>query len=181
MSSSRKIALIGLRASGKSTVGKALAAHRNVPFFDLDEEIVAQADVPGLDSCKEVLLVLGEPSFRAVETAALRRILARRGPLVIATGGGAVEAPENRALLAQNTLTIWLKVAIPILQARLRNELGSRPPLLGKDSISEVPLIAARRTPLYAECADFVLEADVGDPETLTARLQSWLAYVEPG
>lgn len=174
-SQTHKIALVGLRASGKSSVGKALAARMNLAFVDLDEEIVARADVPGLDSCGEVLIVLGEPSFRAVETGALRTVCARKGPLVLATGGGAIEAPENRALLAQNATVVWLKVEIPILQARLRAELRPRPPLLGRSTVDEVPQIAARRGPLYAETADYVLEADVGDPDTLAERILVFL------
>jgi shikimate kinase len=171
----RKIALVGLRASGKSSVGKALAERMDLPFVDLDEEIVARANVPGLDSCGEVLIVLGEPSFRTVETAALRSVCDRRGPAVIATGGGAIESSLNRALLAQHATVVWLKVEIPILQARLRAELKSRPPLLGKSAVDEVPLIAARRAPLYAEAADYVLEADVGDPGTLAERILVFL------
>ncbi|MDZ4772506.1 MAG: shikimate kinase [Planctomycetota bacterium] len=172
---SRKIALIGLRASGKSSVGKALAARMNLDFVDLDQEIVARADVSGLDSCGEVLIVLGEPSFRAVETACLRAVCERSTELVIATGGGAIEASENRALLAQHTTSVWLKVGVPILQARLRAELSPRPPLLGKSTVDEVPVIAARRNPLYAEAADFVLSADVGDPDVLAERILVFL------
>jgi shikimate kinase len=171
----QKIALVGLRASGKSSVGKALAERMEVPFADLDEEIVVRADVPGLDSCGEVLIVLGEPAVRAVESGALRTVLARKGPLVIATGGGAIEAPENRAMLAQGAIVVWLKVDLSILQARLRAELRPRPPLLGRSTVGEVPQIAARRGPLYAETADFVLEADVGDPGTLAERILVFL------
>lgn len=172
---SRKIALVGLRASGKSTVGKALAARMNFDFVDLDQEIVARADVPGLDSCGEVLIVLGEPSFRAVETACLRSVCERPGDWVVATGGGVIEAPENRALLAQHATSVWLKVDVPILQARLRAELSPRPPLLGRSTVDEVPVIAARRSPLYAEAADFVLPADVGDPDVLAERILVFL------
>lgn len=171
----QKIALVGLRASGKSSVGKALAERMEFPFVDLDEEVVARADVPGLDSCGEVLIVLGEPAFRTVETAALRTVLERRGPFVLATGGGAIEASMNRALLAKKATVVWLKVEIPILQARLRAEMRPRPPLLGRSTVDEVPQIAARRAPLYAEAADFVLEADVGDPGTLADRILLFL------
>jgi shikimate kinase len=171
----QKIALVGLRASGKSSVGKALAERMEVPFVDLDEEIVQRADMPGIDSCGEVLIVLGEPAFRVVESGALRSVLERAGPLVIATGGGAIEAGANRALLAKRATVVWLKVEIPILQARLRAEMRPRPPLLGRSTVDEVPQIAARRGPLYAETSDYVLEADVGDPGTLAERILVFL------
>lgn len=171
-----KVALVGLRASGKSTVGAALAKRLGWSHHDLDDAIVAEANVPGLDSCREVLLVLGEPAFRAVESKALRTLLAQPGPFVLATGGGAIEASENRALLALHTTVVWLRVAIPILQARLRAEVGTRPPLLGKSVIDEVPLIAARRTPLYAEAADLNLDASLGDPEDLAEQIAGYLA-----
>lgn len=172
----RKIALVGLRASGKSTIGRALATRLALPFVDLDHEVVTQANIPGLDTCAEVLVALGEPAFREIETLALRAVLARRGRIVLATGGGVVESPVNRGLLAGQTTVVWIKVGVAILQARLRNEVSVRPPLLGKSTVDEVPLIAARRAPLYAEAANHVLEADVGDPDTLAERIQDLLA-----
>lgn len=171
----KKIALVGLRASGKSSIGRALARRLSVPFVDLDDEIVKRANTTGLDTCAEVLVVLGEPMFREIEKAALKAVFERRGALVVATGGGAIEACENRALLAAHATVVWVQVDVSILQARLRNEVAKRPPLLGKSTIDEVPQIAARRAPLYAEAADRVLQADVGDADTLAERVAGLL------
>lgn len=109
-----RIALGGPMAVGKSTVGRALAVDLGVPFVELDTEI--GADIPAIFTAE------GEAGFRARETAALARAAAGHG--VLALGGGALVAPENRVLLANWTVVV-LMAGTEVLERRL--EAAGRP------------------------------------------------------
>ena len=110
--------------SGKTTLGRQLAAHYGCPFLDLDEAIVARAgrEIPAIFQTQ------GEAYFRQLEADTLREVLARPGPLVLATGGGTPCFHENMSRLAAAGRTVWLDVPLPLLAARLRAAgLASRP------------------------------------------------------
>ena len=119
------ISLIGMPASGKTTLGRALAAHYGLPFVDLDAEIVARAGqvIPA------IFLQHGEAYFRQLEAEVLREVLARPAPLVLATGGGTPCFHANLAALQAAGPTLWLSVPVPTLAARLAAtaERASRP------------------------------------------------------
>ena len=120
-----KIFLIGMPGAGKTTLGRALAAHYALPFLDLDAEIVVRAGqvIPA------IFLEHGEAHFRQLEAEVLREISARPGPLVLATGGGTPCFYDNIKVLNSNGLTVWLDVPVPVLAARLAAgaEKASRP------------------------------------------------------
>lgn len=100
----RSIALIGMPGSGKTSVGRAVAKRMNRAFYDLDEMITAEIgmDIPAFFALK------GERAFRAVEARALQKA-AREPGCVIATGGGIVTVPGNRAILAQNCACVQIE------------------------------------------------------------------------
>ncbi len=111
--------------SGKTTLGHALAARFNLPFLDLDAEIVARAS----QVISAIFLEHGEAHFRQLEADTLREIVARPGPLVLATGGGTPCFHHNLTVLNDNGITLWLDVPVSLLTARLATaaETKSRP------------------------------------------------------
>jgi shikimate kinase len=111
--------------SGKTTLGRALAAHFGLPFLDLDAEIVARAGqvIPA------IFLEHGEAHFRQLEADVLREITARPAPVVLATGGGTPCFHNNIAVLNAAGTTLWLDVPVAELTTRLAAvaERASRP------------------------------------------------------
>jgi len=151
------IVLIGMRASGKTTLGRALAERLHAGFTDLDDEVAALAGC-GAD---ELLARDGERAFRQVEARALAAACALRGH-VIATGGGAVLHGDAWAALAATGTVIWLQAAAETLAARGGSR--ARPPLTALPPQAEIAALAARREPLYRAAADFVVRTDEGEP-----------------
>jgi shikimate kinase len=116
--------LIGMPGSGKTTIGRRLAAHYGWDFRDLDADIVAQAG----RTVPEIFAAEGEAGFRQREAAALRAVAARPGPpLVLATGGGTPCFHDNLDVLHQTGFTLWLDVPTPELVRRLLRNPTKRP------------------------------------------------------
>jgi shikimate kinase len=162
-SRSEVVSLIGARCSGKTSAGRELARRLAWTFVDLDQEI-ARADAAARETeeigpAGSVLARVGEPAFRDLESRALTEILDRPGPFVLATGGGVVEREENRKLLARRTTCVWLRVAPSEMQRRLRADPTPRPALEpGGDPVEELPRIAERRAPAYAETCELQID-----------------------
>lgn len=136
------IILVGMPGSGKSTVGKALAAKLGRPFVDADEEIVKEiGDIPTFFARH------GEEAFRKAETAVLAR-LGRESGLVIATGGGCVTREENYPLLHQNGTIIRIDRDLADLPTKGRPISQS----------TDLSLLFAKRDPLYEAFADLTVE-----------------------
>lgn len=153
----RILALIGLRASGKTTVGRLLARKLDRAFVDLDDEIAtldARENGGARRAAGEILAERGEPAFRDLEERALAAVFDRETPCVLATGGGVVERPSNRARLARDATCVWLVVDVAELQRRMRASRTSRPSLTGKDPVDEIADIERRRRASYEEIAD---------------------------
>ena len=172
--------LIGLRGSGKTTLGRLLAARRAVPFIDLDERTIAGS---GHASVSAMFRAEGEHAFRAAESRALASLLSDPSAAgsVIALGGGTPTAPGARALLeaarASGTVKVVLLDAPPaVLGARLSVSPGDRPLLMGANFAEEAELLGGRRLPGYRELADAVVPTG-GGVEAALAQLQeirSW-------
>jgi len=128
--------LIGLPGSGKTTLGRQLAAYYGRAFLDLDAVIVAEAG----QSIPAIFAAEGEAGFRAREAAALRAVAARPGPpLVVATGGGAPCFHDNVAVLRASGFLLWLDVPLPELVRRLGRSRTSRPLLAAAIGPGETP------------------------------------------
>lgn len=160
---SEVVSLIGARCSGKTSAGRELAKRLHWTFVDLDEEIsradAAARESTELPSAGGVLERVGESAFRDLESRALAEILDRSGPFVLATGGGVVEREENRKLLARRTTCVWLRVTASEMQRRMRSDPTVRPALEpGADPIEELPRVAERREPAYAETCDLEID-----------------------
>ena len=172
------IVLIGMRCSGKSTVGRELARLLDRPFVDADDRTVQMGRRAGFHhaSAGELLAARGLATFRDLEAAALRPLLEPRQDLVVAAGGGALERADTRSWLTRTATCVWLDVPADTLQARLRADSTARPSLTGADPAAEVPAVLARREPQYAAMAQ--LRVDAGDraPDALAQAIRDELA-----
>ncbi len=157
--------LCGPMGCGKSTVGRALAARLGRRFIDTDESIVEQTGYP----IETIFATFGEPVFRLHETEALRRALDVAGA-VVALGGGALLAPENRALIEERARRIYLRARVETLEARLAHSAVRRP-LLAHASIGT---ILAARVALY-EAAEITVDVDDLEPDAIAARIAALL------
>ena len=159
------IFLVGMMGAGKSTVGKALARRLGRDFVDCDREIVQRTGVP----IATIFEIEGEPGFRARESAVLAELAARKG-IVVATGGGAVLADENRRLMRECGIVVYLHAALDHLHERTRRD-GARP-LLGKsDRRATLASILEARDALYREVAHVVVESGVPSAGSLAGRI----------
>jgi len=153
------LCLIGLRGSGKTTVGRLLAARLGLPFADADDEVERRAGL----TVAEIFARCGERRFRELERETLLELLARDG-LVLATGGGCVLDPDVRAALRRTGTTVWLDAA-PAVRAE-RSAGSGRPPLTAwGGGPAEEEQVAREREPLYRACAARRIATDRRTPE----------------
>lgn len=154
----RNIALIGSRATGKSTVGKILARKLGRDFIDMDERLILEA---GRDIAAWVERE-GWDSFRTAESGLLK-LISRQKKIVAATGGGIILDPQNRTLLRENFITVWLKASSQTIYSRLCSDPGSaetRPALTNLPVREEIDRVLSEREPLYAQAADFQVDTE---------------------
>ncbi len=148
---SGNLVLVGMMGSGKTTIGRALAKHLGKAFVDSDEEIQKRTGV----TIPHIFDVEGEAGFRQRETAAIGDLVGGDN-LVLATGGGAVLLPQNRELLQQNGIVIYLKASVHDLWLRTRND-RNRPLLQTGDARAKLTELFQQRDPLYRQVADIVV------------------------
>jgi len=148
------IFLVGLMGAGKSTIGRQLARELGKQFRDSDSEIEKRTGV----SIDVIFDIEGEQGFRRRETGLLRELVGERG-IVLATGGGAVLASENRQLLRDNGMIIYLKASAEHLAGRVK--LDRRRPLLQTgDKLAKIRELMTQREPVYQQLADMVIETN---------------------
>lgn len=150
--------LVGARASGKTTVGKALAKKLGLPFADTDQHLLESAG----RSVDQIVESEGWPGFRQRESTALGEVAdAHPRGCVVSTGGGMVLAEANRTLMRQRGMVVFLDAPVEVLAERLgRNPLNSqRPSLTGKGLVEEVREVLDERRPLYEAAAHHIVDA----------------------
>ncbi|WFE39674.1 shikimate kinase [Micromonospora sp. WMMD998] len=167
MSTRPVVVLVGAPGSGKTTVGAALAEALGVDFRDTDTDIERLAGKP----IPEIFVDEGEDHFRTLERAAVAAALASHGG-VLALGGGAVLAEENRAALIGHTV-VHLSVELP--DAIRRVGLGAGRPLLALNPRATLKHLLDQRRPLYAEVATATVVTDGREPEELAAEIAALL------
>jgi len=168
-----RIALIGLRGAGKSTLGAKLAAKLDVPFVELDRCIEKEAGV----SLGVIFELYGQSGFRRLERRCLDDILERTPKFVLATGGSLVSEPGTFERLLTNCYSVWLKASPDDHMQRVVAQGDMRPMADNRESMEDLKRILAVREPLYgkadvaidtsthslAQCVRLVLEARSGD------------------
>src|SRR5687768_3368246 len=141
-----RIALIGLRGAGKSTLGEKLARERGVPFIELDREVEQEAGA----KLGEVFAMYGQDAFRRFERRALERVLRDNERAVIATGGSLVTDPSSYELLLERCHCVWLKASPEDHMSRVIAQ-GDMRPFKGRSAaLDEIRKLLADRDRLYA-------------------------------
>jgi shikimate kinase len=164
------VLLIGLRCSGKTTIGRAAAEALGLAFIDLDDLTLRELNAP---SVSQAWRDRGEAEFRRAEARALAGALTQTDAIV-ALGGGTPTAPGADALLLQATrngaIIVYLRADAQTLRARMQGQTSDRPGLTGDDPIAEVAAVLAERDPLYRSLAQQVVQVDrLSEAEALAA------------
>lgn len=159
--------------TGKSTIGRLLAARLHIPFADLDEAIVARAG----KSIPRIFSEDGECIFRSLEGEVLAELCADEEAKVLATGGGAILSAPNRKRVQQAGPVIWLHAAVETLASRVEGD-DNRPLLHGVDPLLKARELNRKRAPYYEQCANFKVDTGALDAEqavdAIAAFLEKW-------
>jgi shikimate kinase len=161
------IVLVGFMGAGKTTVGRLLAAKLGVPFTDSDHVIEDRAGKP----IRQVFADDGEPAFRQLEHEVIADLL-YGSDLVLALGGGAVQHPGTRALLAAVPVA-YLRVGYDEAMRRVGGDHGR--PMLARPDVAR---LYAARDPVYAQAATFTVDTDARGPEEIALDI---LARLDTG
>ena len=162
-----RIALVGLRGAGKSTLGPLLAARLGLPFRELNAEIAQDAGMPA----GEVMALYGEAAYRRRERAALER-LAEGPPLVLTAAGGIVADAETYNLLLAQFLTIWLRATPEEHMTRVRAQGDERPMQGNPQAMAELRAILDARTTAYAR-ARLMVDTSGRTPQQILKLIQT--------
>ncbi len=142
----RRVALIGLRGAGKSTLGRKLAAELGLPFLDLDRLVEQDYGAP----LPDVIEMAGLATFRRYELACLERVIAEQEAAVIAAAGGIVSNAETFALLLRRTHTVWIKARPEEHMHRVMQQGDFRPMARNREAMADLVAILEARAPEYA-------------------------------
>jgi len=160
-----KIALIGYRGTGKSTIARLLARDLGLGLVELDRVIDERAG----EKIPEIVSKFGWEKFRNLETEFLADIL-KKDNTIFDLGGGVVEREENRNLIKDNCTVVWLKAKPEVIIQRIKEQMH-RPSLTGKSFTDEVPEVLARREPLYRGLAQIEIDTEDKPPELLAQEI----------
>jgi XRE family transcriptional regulator, aerobic/anaerobic benzoate catabolism transcriptional regulator len=143
----RRIALIGLRGGGKSTLGRLLAERLGVPFIELDREIEKRAGA----TLSEIFDMFGQETFRRAEREALEDVLRQHQAFVMATSGSIVTDPGTMELLLSSCFTVWVRAEPNVHMKRVIEQGDMRPMANSARAMEDLIAILKSREPLYAK------------------------------
>ncbi len=164
------IFLIGPRASGKTTVARLLAELLGWNWVDADAALEHRAG----RTIREIFVAEGEPAFRDLESAVLADTCGQTR-VVVATGGGVILRPENRARLKFGRCA-WLSADAPTLWQRMQADAttAERRPNLGVGGLKEIEELLRQREPLYRECAGLIVDTARHTPDEIARLIRDW-------
>jgi 3-dehydroquinate synthase len=169
------IFLVGLMGAGKTTIGRLLARKLGKRFVDSDHEIEARTGA----SIPWIFEIEGEASFRRREAEMIRELTGQHG-IVLATGGGVVLDPANRAFLAERGTVIYLRAGINSILQRTSHD-RNRPLLQTPDPRRKLEELTAQREPLYREVADLVIDTGRPNVQSMVHTILEQMAALEAG
>jgi XRE family transcriptional regulator, aerobic/anaerobic benzoate catabolism transcriptional regulator len=166
----QRIALIGLRGAGKSTLGAKLAEERVMPFIETDREIERDAGMP----LAEIFALYGQSGYRAIEKRTLERVLNENERAVLSVGGGVVSEKETFDFLLSHCYTVWIKAQPEEYMRRVMAQ-GDFRAMAGNDhAIEDLRRILEAREPLYRQ-ADMELDTSDSSAEESFSKLKTTL------
>jgi XRE family aerobic/anaerobic benzoate catabolism transcriptional regulator len=171
-----RVALIGMRGAGKSTLGRALGARLGVPFIELDRVIEQQSGM----AVSEMFELFGQETFRRNERGALEAVLAEHARFVLATGGSLVTEPATFERLTSSCRTVWVRTTPDEHMRRVIDQGDLRPMANNDRAMDDLISILASREPLYAK-ADLILDTAGETPQQSLHKLLGLLGEPAPG
>lgn len=168
--------LIGCRAVGKSSIGKALAKKLSYAYLDTDTMIT---DSQG-KNVAEIVAANGWSHFREKEKEVLMQLI-HRDHCVVATGGGAIVHTELWPPLKEQGIVVWLRAELDTLCKRIQKDTQTdtlRPSLTGGDICQELEEVLKERSQLYAAAADFTIDTGLMDVDEAVAEIESNLTHI---
>ncbi|WP_271946690.1 shikimate kinase [Ruegeria faecimaris] len=149
----KTVVLVGMMGAGKTAVGRALAARLQVPFLDSDAEIESAANM----TIPEIFERDGEAFFRSKESQVIGRLLVEEKG-ILSTGGGAFMTEQNRDMITQRGVSVWLRADLGVLWNRVRHK-DTRPLLRTENPFATLRALYDQRVPIY-ERADLAVSSD---------------------
>jgi len=170
-----RIALIGLRGAGKSTLGERLASDLGVPFIELDREIEAESGLP----LAELFSLYGQAGYRRFEGRCLERVVKEYPRAVLSVGGGVVSEGGTYDFLLANCFTVWLKARPEEHMQRVIAQGDMRPMAESREAMEDLKRILAGREPQYRK-ADEIVDTSGLTVVTAFARLLDLVVRPQP-
>ena len=165
-----RVALLGMRGAGKSTLGAKLAAETGNRFVELDREIEKETGIP----LGEIFSLYGQSGFRAIEKRTLEKVLKENQRMVLSVGGGLVSEKETFDYLLSHCYTVWIKARPEEHMSRVLAQGDFRPMAANDQAMEDLRRIWEAREPLYRK-ADLVLDTSGTSVDESFRKLQATL------
>lgn len=161
----KNVYLIGFMGSGKSTIAYQMQKRFHLKRIEMDDRIVKKAGMP----ISEIFTTQGEPAFRQMETALLKKI-SYSSDHVVSCGGGVVLKLENVRLMKRSGRVVLLKASPQVILERVSRN-NKRPVLEGKKNLKDITEMMEARRPAYEDAADLTIDIDGKTPEEIADEL----------
>lgn len=168
---SRTVALLGVKHSGKTSVGRILSLRTGIPFVDLDDELVKHSEY---SSAREIYTTIGRAGFHALEYRVLQGLSPSVNGLILATGGGIADNPDALELLSPQYIRIYLAEHVDVLYDRIIR--GGLPPFLSPEQPElDFRQLFTRRDRIYRSASDIIIDCNGLTVNEVAARAESQL------